>query len=220
MWGGTLANAAIFALVLPLYIIMATDARPVPTSPYNPTFTAQNTFAMKNLPTNPTRSVYTRYSAGMDGLGPAGVVGSSEFESLSRQVFIKQEIDMDMEAEGEGEGEIRYPSPFVPIRLPVFTPVLWMMDRVVTVTVGKGRGGGKGAASRYATASSGPRREEKRREGEGEVGLDSLEMEAGQRLRQGGAGVPSVYAPAAGGNVNVVNTARRVRVSVGRRKVD
>ena len=101
MWGGTLANAAIFALVLPLYIIMATDARPVPTSPYNPTFTARDTFAMKNLPPNPTQSVYTRYSAGMDG--PAAVVGSSEFESLSRQAFIKQEMDMDMEAEGEGE---------------------------------------------------------------------------------------------------------------------
>lgn len=36
MWGTSLANAALFALVFPAYIIMAMHARPVPLDPYNP----------------------------------------------------------------------------------------------------------------------------------------------------------------------------------------
>ncbi|EED81729.1 predicted protein [Postia placenta Mad-698-R] len=35
MWGSSLANAALFALVFPGYIIMAMHARPVPLDPYN-----------------------------------------------------------------------------------------------------------------------------------------------------------------------------------------
>jgi len=36
MWGSTLANAALFALIFPSYIIMAVHAHPVPSDPYNP----------------------------------------------------------------------------------------------------------------------------------------------------------------------------------------
>lgn len=44
-----------------------------------------------------------------------------------------------------GSGSVRYPSPFVPIRLPVFAPVLWINDRVVSLL---SVGGGK--SRRYA----------------------------------------------------------------------
>lgn len=33
----------------------------------------------------------------------------------------------------EGAGAVQYPSPFIPIRLPVFAPVLWINDRVVSL---------------------------------------------------------------------------------------
>ncbi|KAI0811169.1 etoposide-induced protein 2.4-domain-containing protein [Irpex lacteus] len=72
MWGSTLANAAIFALVYPAYIIMAMHARPLPTDPYNP---------------SPSTS----------------------------------------------EETIRHPSPYIPIRLPVFTLVVWLNDILVRV---------------------------------------------------------------------------------------
>ncbi|KAH9063728.1 hypothetical protein EDB83DRAFT_2506478 [Lactarius deliciosus] len=36
MWGSTLANAALFALIFPSYIIMAVHAHPMPSDPYNP----------------------------------------------------------------------------------------------------------------------------------------------------------------------------------------
>ncbi|KAI0340210.1 EI24-domain-containing protein [Trametopsis cervina] len=70
MWGSTLANAAVFALVYPAYIIMAMHARPIPVDPYN----------------------------------PAGI-----------------------------EDTIRHPSPFIPIRIPVFSVVVWLNDRVIGV---------------------------------------------------------------------------------------
>ncbi|KAI0691170.1 etoposide-induced protein 2.4-domain-containing protein [Cytidiella melzeri] len=72
MWGSTLANAAIFALVYPAgqYIIMAMHARPIPTDPYN----------------------------------PAGI-----------------------------EDTIRHPSPYIPIRIPVFSVVVWLNDRLVGI---------------------------------------------------------------------------------------
>ncbi len=94
MWGSSLANAALFALVLPSvrspppltflyeltnsfqYIIMAMHARPVPSNPYNP------------------------------------APGSSSSSTAP-------------------PSSARYPSPFLPIRIPVFAPVLWLNDRVV-----------------------------------------------------------------------------------------
>ncbi|KIM49454.1 hypothetical protein M413DRAFT_438637 [Hebeloma cylindrosporum] len=76
--GTGLANAAIFALVFPVYIIMAMHAKPVPADPYNP---------MPPLP-----------------------------------------------ASRPGENEVvRHPSPFVPIRLPIFALVIWLNDGIVRV---------------------------------------------------------------------------------------
>ncbi|KZT74136.1 hypothetical protein DAEQUDRAFT_661252 [Daedalea quercina L-15889] len=77
MWGSSLANAALFALVFPAYIIMAMHARPVPLDPYNPTVSL-----------------------------PSGA-SSSTLE------------------------DIRHPHPFLPIRLPIFAPVLWLNDWIV-----------------------------------------------------------------------------------------
>ncbi|KAI0003350.1 etoposide-induced protein 2.4-domain-containing protein [Russula compacta] len=75
MWGGTLANAALFALIFPYYIIMAMHAHPVPVDPYNPSTPAS---------------------------ASAGTT-------------------------------IMHPSPYLPIRLRVFTPVTFLNDCIVTV---------------------------------------------------------------------------------------
>ncbi|THH10190.1 hypothetical protein EW145_g1482 [Phellinidium pouzarii] len=97
MWGSSLANGSLFALVLPSYIIMAMHARPVPSNPYNPP-----SYASPNLKT------------------------------------------------------IRYPSPFVPIRLPIFAPVLWINDRIVRLlSVGSGRNRQYVQSSRVAGPASG-----------------------------------------------------------------
>jgi len=83
-FGTGLANAAIFALVFPLYIILAMGARPVPIDPYNP-----------------------------------------------------QASDAD---------PIKHPSPFIPIRLPVFALVLWMNDaltRLLSIGSSAGSSGGR-----------------------------------------------------------------------------
>ncbi|KAH9967963.1 etoposide-induced protein 2.4-domain-containing protein, partial [Russula dissimulans] len=75
MWGSTLANAALFALIFPSYIIMAMHAHPVPTDPYSPS--------------SPTSA-----SAGTP---------------------------------------ITHPSPYVPIRLRIFAPVIFLNDCIVSV---------------------------------------------------------------------------------------
>jgi len=76
-WGSSLANVALFALLFPIYIIMAMHARPAPIDPYNPM---------------PPSKAYP------------------------------------------GENEvIRHPSPFVPIRLPIFSIVIWSNDSIVRV---------------------------------------------------------------------------------------
>lgn len=99
MWGSTLANAALFALLFPAvsflfllgasflcrrlqYIIMAMHARPMPIDPYSP-------------------------------------LGSSASERTTR-----------------------HPSPFIPIRLPIFAVVISLNDwivRVISVVGGGGR---------------------------------------------------------------------------------
>ncbi|KAH8117588.1 etoposide-induced protein 2.4-domain-containing protein [Phellopilus nigrolimitatus] len=86
MWGSSLANAALFALVLPSYIIMAMHAKPVPSNPYNPV----------------PRAMKSSY-------------------------------------ESSDSNSIRYPSPFILIRMPIFAPVLWINDRVVRVLSVGGR---------------------------------------------------------------------------------
>jgi len=75
MWGSTLANAALFALIFPSYIIMATHAHPVPLDPYNPS--------------SPTSA--------------------------------------------SSASPIMHPSPYVPIRLRVFAPVIFLNDCIVGV---------------------------------------------------------------------------------------
>ncbi|GLB35388.1 putative etoposide-induced protein 2.4 (EI24) [Lyophyllum shimeji] len=75
-FGTGLANAAIFALVFPAYIILAMVARPVPVDPYNP------------LPAT---------------------------------------------SHADGSELIRHPSPFVPIRLPIFAVVIWLNDTIVRI---------------------------------------------------------------------------------------
>ncbi|KAI9570427.1 etoposide-induced protein 2.4-domain-containing protein [Boletus coccyginus] len=79
-WGSGLANAALFALLFPAYIIMAMHAQPVPQDPFNP---------QKN-------------------------------------------------------DAVRYPSPLIPIRLPVFAAAIWLNDLIVRIlsvggSVGKPR---------------------------------------------------------------------------------
>ncbi|KAG1756470.1 etoposide-induced protein 2.4-domain-containing protein [Suillus paluster] len=71
--GSGLANAALFALMFPAFIIMAMHARPVPQDPYNPAPFTESTDAM------------------------------------------------------------RFPSPLVPIRMPVFAIVIWLNDLIVRV---------------------------------------------------------------------------------------
>lgn len=76
-WSSSLANVALFALLFPVYIIMAMHARPAPVDPYNP---------------------------------------------------------MPPSKAHPGENEIiRHPSPFVPIRLPIFTILIWLNDSIVKV---------------------------------------------------------------------------------------
>ncbi|KAI0373323.1 hypothetical protein BV20DRAFT_938379 [Pilatotrama ljubarskyi] len=96
MWGSSLANAALFALFFPAYIIMAMYARPLPVDPYNPTLSVGGL--------NVTR----------------------------------------------GEDEvIRYPSPLIPIRIPVFAPVIWLNDWIVRIlSVGSSAGGSTGYGTR------------------------------------------------------------------------
>ncbi|KAF9495986.1 hypothetical protein BDN71DRAFT_1446674 [Pleurotus eryngii] len=95
MWGSTLANAALFALVFPSFIIMAMHARPVPLDPYNPVST----------------------------------------------------IDAQNET-------IQHPSPFIPIRIPIFAPVLFINDWIVKVlTVGGGQTVGRNRALSDSTST-------------------------------------------------------------------
>ncbi|KAI0350077.1 hypothetical protein OH77DRAFT_1525115 [Trametes cingulata] len=109
MWGSSLANAALFALFFPAYIIMAMYARPLPVDPYNPTLS-------------------------VGGLG----------------------------APRSEDDAIRYPSPLIPIRIPVFAPVIWLNDWIVRIlSVGTSGGGssgynstGRGGGSRHTRAPS------------------------------------------------------------------
>ncbi|KAH7340968.1 etoposide-induced protein 2.4-domain-containing protein [Rhizoctonia solani] len=72
MSGSSLANAAVFALIYPAYIIMAMYANPKPDNPYQP-------------------------------------IPPSEYDTNPAPIF---------------------PSPFVPIRIPFFVPVIWLNDQV------------------------------------------------------------------------------------------
>ncbi|KAG9318863.1 etoposide-induced protein 2.4-domain-containing protein [Chiua virens] len=72
-WGSGLANAALFALLFPAYVIMAMHARPIPQDPYNP------------------------------------------------------------QVPSEKNDAVRYPSPLIPIRLPIFAAVIWLNDLIARI---------------------------------------------------------------------------------------
>ncbi|CEL51724.1 Protein EI24 homolog OS=Dictyostelium discoideum GN=DDB_G0284253 PE=3 SV=1 [Rhizoctonia solani AG-1 IB] len=95
MSGSSLANAAVFALIYPAYIIMATSrsTKPQPDNPYQP-------------------------------------IPPSEYDPNPSPVF---------------------PSPFVPIRIPFFAPVIWLNDQVAKL-LDLSTGGGK----RRRASSVGP----------------------------------------------------------------
>ncbi|TBU29045.1 etoposide-induced protein 2.4-domain-containing protein [Dichomitus squalens] len=106
-WGSSLANAALFALFFPAYIIMAMYAKPVPLDPYDPTSSARG---------------------------------------------------------GSGNDDtIHYPSPLIPIRIPVFAPVIFLNDWIVRIlSVGAGgsasasySGSGRGGARHQRVPSDG-----------------------------------------------------------------
>lgn len=95
--GSGLANAALFALTFPAFIIMAMHARPVPQDPYNPAPSTEST------------------------------------------------------------DTVRFPSPLVPIRMPVFTIVIWLNDLVVRVL---SVGGSTGARHRRTPSETTEQAEE------------------------------------------------------------
>lgn len=149
-WGNSLTNAAIFALIYPYYIIMATRSRPLPADPYNP------------IPS-------------------------------------------------EGADVIRYPSPFVPLQLPIFRPVILMNNLIVRIlTVGAG---GKRTAS-PSLSSTGAGAKFRRKGAGGSVdGFDNIE-EGGDtetiELHASAGSQPTPPSLAAG----------RRRVNIGRKKLD
>ncbi|KAJ7738519.1 etoposide-induced protein 2.4-domain-containing protein [Mycena maculata] len=113
-WGSVPANAVVFALIFPLYIIMAIHARPVPEDPYS---------------TSPPGSRFN-----------------------------------DNEV-------IRHPSPYIPIRLPIFALVMWLNDWIVRVlSVGGGRSVGPASFKRNRAFSDGAESVEEG--GGGGLGMD------------------------------------------------
>ncbi|KDQ59531.1 hypothetical protein JAAARDRAFT_126788 [Jaapia argillacea MUCL 33604] len=101
MWGSSLANAALFALLFPAYIIMAMHAHPVPQDPYSP------------LPPSQTS------------------------ETSTSPIF---------------------PSPYIPIRFPVFALVIWLNDWIVrALSLGSG-GGLHGTAGKRGSIGGGSTR--------------------------------------------------------------
>ncbi|TFK72171.1 hypothetical protein BDN72DRAFT_836563 [Pluteus cervinus] len=131
-FGTGLANAAIFALIYPAYIILAMNARPVPQDPYNP-----------------------------------------------------------MPLTSGDQDVIRHPSPFVPIRIPIFAVVLWLNDAIVKVL---NVGGGKQRIQGRPRANSDPTEVE-----QGEV----IELENLERRTP-----------------KVVPRPPKARINLGRRKAD
>ncbi|KAI9511321.1 hypothetical protein F5148DRAFT_1171694 [Russula earlei] len=122
MWGSTLANAALFALIFPSYIIMAMHAHPLPNDPYNPS--------------SPTPS-----SAG---------------------------------------APIMHPSPYLPIRLHIFGPVIFINDCVVS-----------GSRAKTFTPDQGVGASGRMEEGDGEE-VDMRPFPRPPTLRQTAAGRPKL----------------------------
>ncbi|KAJ3856312.1 etoposide-induced protein 2.4-domain-containing protein [Lentinula lateritia] len=129
MLGSGLASAAIFALVFPLYIVMAIHARPVPDDPYNPV----------------------------------------------------SETDV-----------VRHPSPFIPIRLPVFALVMFLNDWIVKIL---SVGGGSRTRNVHRRGTSG----------------DAESVEEGERIEmQTRNATPGLHS----------NRSNSSRINIGRPKLD
>ncbi|KAG7092401.1 hypothetical protein E1B28_008758 [Marasmius oreades] len=133
-FGSGLANGAIFALVFPLFVIMAMHARPVPIDPYSPL--------------------------------PRGQ---------------------------EPQDAIKHPSPFIPIRLPIFALVLFINDWIVKIFSVGGR-------SRSRTSSK------------GEVG------EASESIEEGG--INKIDSSEHYRSVTPTPRIGTDRLRIGRRKID
>ncbi|KAF9246128.1 EI24-domain-containing protein [Melanogaster broomeanus] len=136
-WGSGLANAALFALLFPAYIIMAMHCRPVPQDPFNP-------------------------------------------------------------QHSEGNDTVRYPSPLVPIRLPIFAVVIRLNDLIVRVlSVGGGvrqplhnrlpsnssENAEEGAGMELNRPSPGPRKPSQRSLGSGGTGGRNVVRSSDRRKR-------------------------------------
>ena len=101
------------------------------------------------------------------------------------------------------QNTIRYPSPFVPIRLPVFAPVLWINDRIVQLlSVGGRRPSSSSRVPAAGSAGAGKRRGvsdevvESVEEGSGNGGVDAATAyEAAASARRGAMGGIRVNAP-------------------------
>ena len=101
------------------------------------------------------------------------------------------------------DNPIRHPSPFVPIRLPIFTPVIWLNEVIVRAISLVGSMGGRPASSREPVGWN----ESVQRRGLRRMPSDSVEsVEEGE-----GEGVPMQSLPSA------QSAATRVRVSRGSR---
>ena len=91
-------------------------------------------------------------------------------------------------------GTIRYPSPFIPIRIPIFAPVVWINDRIVwllRVGGGRSRPYSRGGASTH------------RKKGMSDTVVESVEEGSGD-----GASAEALRSAARGG-IRVTGTRRR-----------
>lgn len=95
---------------------------------------------------------------------------------------------------------IRYPSPFVPIRLPVFAPVLWINDRIVSLlSVGGGRrpsASGPGARTGLGVevGAARPGQGLERRRGLSDATVESVEEGEGDAVGEAAAAYASASA--------------------------
>jgi hypothetical protein len=112
----------------------------------------------------------------------------------------------------EGLEVTRYPSPFVPLRLPIFRPVILMNDLIVrALSVGAG---GKRAASPSASPSGPSSKFGRKSGGYGFTeGFDNIE-------EGGDTEAIELHASAASRPLPTPSAAVRQRVSVGRKKLD
>jgi len=112
----------------------------------------------------------------------------------------------------DGSGAARYPSPFIPLRLPIFRPVILMNDLIVrTLSVGTG--------AKRATSPSSPlhathSKSGRKNEGYGFAeGFDNIE-------EGGNAETIELHARSAIHSTPTPAAAGRRRVNLGRKKVD